>query len=138
MADLPKADSRPWNSWYDMLRRCERPYVKTYHHYGGRGITVCDRWHSFSNFWKDMGPTYESHLTIDRADNDGNYEPSNCRWVTKAEQQRNKRNVRKFTINGVTKTFPEWTELSGLKRSTVSQRYYTYGWPIVKALGMEV
>lgn len=128
------ADTRPWNSWFDMLRRCERPYVKTYKHYGGRGIKVCARWHSFEKFWEDMGPTYKDNLTLERIDNNGNYEPSNCTWITKQEQQRNKRNVRHFTINGVTKPLPEWLEITGLKRTTVEMRHYKCGWSMEESL----
>lgn len=85
-----------------------------------------------------MGPTYKNDLTLERIDVNGNYDPSNCKWVSKQAQQRNKRNVRKFTIGGITKTLPEWVERSSIKRSTVAQRYYVYGWPIDKALGMEI
>jgi hypothetical protein len=130
-------ETPPWNSWFDMIRRCERPTTTAYKYYGGRGIKVCKRWHEFNNFWADMKSTYEKGLTLDRINPNGDYKPSNCRWITKAAQQRNKRNTRWFTINGDTKTLPEWIERSGLKRSTVGQRYYAYGWSIEKALGME-
>lgn len=137
MVKLPKADTRPWNSWYDMIRRCERSYVSTYHYYGGRGIKVCDRWHSFAKFWEDMGETYKDGLTLERIDNDGNYEPENCKWVTMKEQCNNRRNSRYFTINGITRTLAQWIDTVDIKRSTVTQRYYVYGWSIEKSLGME-
>ena len=73
-----------------MRTRCENPNATRYADYGGRGITVCDRWHDFAGFLADMGEQPPG-LTLDRKDNDGNYEPGNCRWATRAEQNRNQR-----------------------------------------------
>lgn len=78
--------------WCDIIKRCTNKKRESYKNYGGRGITVCDRWlHSFENFRDDMLPTWEEGLTIDRINNDGNYEPSNCRWVGRSTQSRNTR-----------------------------------------------
>lgn len=108
-----------------------------YPRYGGRGIKICDRWqNSFNNFLEDMGPTFKNGLSLDRIDNDGNYEPSNCRWATNKEQQNNKRTNRLITINGITKNLTQWIDETHLKRSTVYMRYYAYKWPVKKALGM--
>lgn len=81
-----------YNVWQGLFGRCYRPSHRSYARYGARGITVCDRWASFENFYEDMGATYAEGLDIDRIDNSGNYEPSNCRWVTRSENCRNRRN----------------------------------------------
>lgn len=77
--------------WSGMKARCSNPKHESYANYGGRGIKVCNRWQSFDNFLADMGETYRDGLSIDRVDNDGDYEPNNCRWATLAEQATNKR-----------------------------------------------
>lgn len=118
--------SRLYQTWLDMKGRCFNPKDKAFCNYGGRNITVCDEWakdfHAFHEWAMDNG--YEPHLTIERINNDGNYEPNNCRWATRIEQQNNKRNNRRITMNGETHTLAEWAKITGIKYSTLYSRAY--------------
>ena len=80
-----------WWRWSSMIERCEKKYAINYNEYGGRGISVCDRWHKFSNFLEDMEDTFFEGATLDRIDNNGNYEPGNVQWVTPKQQNANQR-----------------------------------------------
>lgn len=87
-----KANYAMWQTWRDMVKRCHNPAHQSYRHYGGRGITVCDEWReSFRAFLLYMGPKPTSEHSLDRINNDGNYEPGNVRWATRSEQARNRR-----------------------------------------------
>lgn len=105
-----------------MRARCSSPKANNYHLYGARGITVCKRWMSFKNFLEDMGERPTRQHSIDRIDNNGNYEPSNCRWATKAMQANNRRTNRKITWNGVTKNATEWAKDLGIRQKTLFHR----------------
>ena len=114
--------SREYSSWRAMLNRCTRLRDEAYPRYGGRGITVCDRWlYSFTAFLEDMGPRPDG-MELDRIDTNGNYEPGNCRWATRDIQANNRRNNRTVTISGVTKTIAEWSKDSGVKWTTAASR----------------
>lgn len=108
-------------AWIQMNQRCFNPRCANFRHYGGRGITVCDRWrHSFQNFIDDMGLRPSSKHSIDRfPDRNGNYEKSNCRWATSKEQQRNKRTNLHITFNGETLCLAEWSEKTGIHVNTL-------------------
>jgi hypothetical protein len=125
--------TRPHNIWRGMLQRCINKNLPCYRYYGGRGIKVCDRWQSFKNFWEDMKEKYKDNLTINRINNDGNYEPSNCSWVTMKEQARNKRTNHFITYKGETKTLQEWADISGIRQPTIRNRL-KYHWSIEDAL----
>ena len=87
-----KTETPEWKAWNNMIQRCQNPKNKSYPHYGGRGITVCARWlDSFVNFYADMGPKPTPAHSIERKENDGNYNPSNCCWTTQSEQLKNQR-----------------------------------------------
>lgn len=121
-----------YNSWAGMLQRCRDPSER-FAEWGGRGITVCDRWNDFNNFHQDMGARPPG-MTLDRVEVDGNYEPGNCRWATRAEQNQNTRKNRFLTFRGETLCLRAWARRMGLHPTTLTQRLDLYGWPVEKAL----
>lgn len=107
--------------WQGMQNRCFNKNDVAYVNYGGRGITVCDRWRLFEKFYADMGDP-PAGKSIDRINNNGNYEPGNCRWATRTEQNRNKRGLVLLTIDGKTASVAEWAESSGLTDAGIRSR----------------
>ena len=118
--------------WRAMRNRCARVKNKDYADYGGRGITVCERWNSFESFLSDMGPRSEG-MTIERHNANGNYEPSNCRWATRLEQAHNKRNNVHLTANGKTQTMSEWARELGVNHTAIVYRLKA-GWSVERAV----
>jgi hypothetical protein len=117
-----KWGSKEWNSWDHMKRRCSNLNDQNYPNYGGRGITVCERWLKFENFYADMGDAPTKAHSLDRIDVNGNYEPTNCRWATNKEQQNNRTDNKILTIDGESKTVSQWAEFTGLPISTIWSR----------------
>lgn len=95
------SDSPEYGIWRQMMKRCTYKKYKYFDRYGGRGIKVCDRWLEFENFIVDMGPRPSKNHQIDRIDNNGNYQPENCRWTTQINNARNKSNSKWWYINGI-------------------------------------
>lgn len=124
--------TRNYRIWQNMKSRCTNPRDKNYERYGGRGIAVCKRWESFESFHEDMGDCPPG-LTIDRIDNNGNYEPTNCRWATQKQQQRNRRDNLLVTFMGITACLSQQCERFGKDERAVWKRLRR-GWSIEKAL----
>ena len=129
-------NGRLYRIWADMKTRCNNPKYKLYHHYGGRGIKVCPMWNdSFSNFslWA-FENGYSDNLTIDRIDVDGNYEPSNCRWISIQAQQWNRRDNVVAVYEGKRYTLKQLSELSGISISTLYTRLRLHNWNVAEAV----
>lgn len=122
-----------------MKTRCTNPKATKYADYGGRGIRVCDAWlTSFEAFLTDVGTRPSRQHSLDRIDNNGNYEPGNVRWSTVVRQNYNRRSNHLITHNGVTLTLTEWAQRLGITRSTLSARFNLRGWTIDKAMSSEI
>ena len=128
--------TRLYRIWKAMKDRCYRKSNKHYHRYGGRGITICQEWQNDFQAFYDwaMANGYSDKLTIDRINNDGNYESDNCRWITNALQQSNKNNCQLLNYNGKTQTLSEWARELGINRGTLWSRINTLHWEVEKAL----
>ncbi len=123
-----------YSKWMAMKRRCYNKNERTYPNYGGRGITVCGDWLEFAGFYKDMGPSYKSGLSLDRINNDEGYSKDNCRWITMAEQAKNKRNVKLYKYKGRIVSLGQLEKELGFGHSFLMHRVVNMGWSIDKAI----
>lgn len=128
--------TRLYGIWHGIKTRCFNTNDKGYKYYGGRGITMCPEWKddfmAFHDWAFDNG--YKEGLSIDRINNNGNYEPSNCRWADNITQQNNRRANRYLTFNGETHTYREWSRITGINHCTIGARIDRFGWSVEKAL----
>lgn len=134
-------ETKAYSSWSGMLGRCRNPNLKEYKSYGGRGVTVCDRWDprkggSFENFYADMGepPTPNHSIDKDKLGDGLFYSPETCCWLDPKEQNRNKRNSRFISFEGERKTVAEWAEDLGMNYSTLARRIKDPNWSTKQAL----
>lgn len=113
-------NKRLYNVWATMLHRCEDPKREKFKDYGMRGIKVCDEWHDPNTFmdWAETSG-YKDGLQLDRINNDGDYEPANCRWATPKENSRHTRRTKYLTLNGETKSVAEWCEVLPISQYTI-------------------
>jgi hypothetical protein len=131
-----------YRSWSAMLYRCFNSQCNEFDNYGGRGITVCDRWTDYRNFIADMGRKPSRLHSLDRIDNNGNYEPGNCRWADRKTQNNNKRKaklcrgkpIKKVRFKGMEKTVAEWASHFGMSLNAIYYRLSVYS--VEKALTM--
>jgi hypothetical protein len=130
---LNKTASPTYSSWSNMVKRCNNKNASNYERYGGRGIKVCDEWLFFENFLLHMGERPSIKHELDRRDNDGNYEPSNCRWVTASENSRNRRSCRFVDTLRGKMTITEAANIVGIGHAKMKRRINS-GWPLDRIL----
>lgn len=118
--------------WMQMMSRCYDPNHPKYERYGGRGIRVCDRWICRRLFIEDMGERPDGK-SLNRINNDGNYEPSNCEWADATQQAQNRSSNRNIEFNGESHCITQWERITGIHRKTIAKRLES-GWPVEKAL----
>ena len=131
-----KTNTRLYRTWRHIINRCYNENVPDYLNYGKRGIKMCEDWRSdFMPFYNwSMANGYNDTLTIDRIDNNGNYEPNNCRFIDYKQQQRNTTRTKHITINGETHCLKDWCIILGLNYSTITARINKLNWTIERAL----
>ena len=134
-----KRTKRLTNIYSMMKQRCYNTNSQNFKYYGGKGVSVCDEWRNNPQAFYDWAMThgYKDGLTLDRIDNDGNYEPSNCRWVTMKEQDNHRSNNVILTLNGESHTIPEWSEILGIKQHVIRNRI-NRGWSVENTLMRKV
>ena len=123
-----KEGTKIYNVWGGMKYRAQTETAKAFSNYGGRGITVCDRWQSFENFYADMGEPPEG-MQLERVDNDKGYSPENCKWAGRKDQAFNRRTTVRVTFKGKTMSLTDWAEETGVSRTTLGRRYKA-GWSV--------
>lgn len=128
---------RTYNCWRNMKARCQNPKNHKYPIYGGRGISVCEKWQTFAGFFEDMGECPPKH-SIDRINNDGNYEPGNCRWAGVEQQMSNQSTNNNLFFDGRTMTIAQWSRETGIASTTILQRISRSGWSVERALTEKV
>lgn len=129
-----------YSRWRNMKTRCYNPNFDNYSYYGGKGVKISEKWLTFENFYTDMHRSYLEHVKkygekntrLDRIDNNGDYSKDNCRWVTHAENMKNRSNNRFITFRGETKCLEDWKRQFGFKKYTLEGRLAS-GWPIERA-----
>lgn len=129
--------TRAYYAWRNMINRCSWRKSKSFGDYGGRGISVCKRWMDFSFFFKDMGQP-STGMTLERINNNRGYFPSNCKWATIIEQANNRRSNDRIIFNGKNKTITQWSDILGIKYSTLRSRIRHSKWKISDAFSKEV
>lgn len=132
-ASAARKSSHEYWIWNMVVQRCRNPRVKNWMDYGGRGITVCDSWLKFENFYSDMGRRPSDRHSLERKDNNAGYCKDNCLWATRMEQSKNKRNNRMLTAFGKTLHLAEWSREYGVQHPTILYRLNA-GWPVEKAV----
>ena len=135
-----KQPARLYRIWANMIQRCTNPKKDNYLFYGGRGIAVCDEWREDFVSFRDwaIANGYADNLTLERIDNNGNFEASNCKWETHLEQCNNTRRNHRITFRGETHTIAEWSRIVGIKYDTLERRINAHGWSIERALTTNV
>lgn len=128
-----KNKTKEYRTWAAVRNRCTNKKSKRYHEWGGRGITVCDRWSSYQNFLEDMGRAPSPTHSIDRKENDKGYSKENCRWATPIEQSNNTRRTVMYEYLGEVRTIRGWCDIYGLRYKLVALRIWK-GWTISRAI----
>lgn len=132
-----KTDTKIYIIWTNMRSRCQYKKNSMYYNYGGRGISVCEEWQRFEPFYEwAIANGYKEGLSLERIDVDGNYEPSNCKWIPLKDQSLNQRRSHLITAFGKTQTIKEWADESGIKYDTIERRINQYGWSAERAVSV--
>ena len=137
MASYKKTYPREHQAYRDMKKRCLNKNHPKFSRYGGRGIKICSRWlgdGGFDKFFLDLGTKPRDDFSLERVDNNKGYSPDNCIWASRRAQATNKSNSRLLTIKGITKTLVEWSEVSGIKYTTIHMRIVRGKWGAEKAV----